>query len=75
MKITINSTSKIVYVNEGTRVRIWEGETENGVKMHAYIVLVACDKDEPRQEEFQKELQSHVAPSPEVEAISLRMII
>ena len=74
MKVTIYSTSHIVDLN-GVPARIWEGETESGVKVHCYITRVAIDKDEPRDEDFKRELQEHAVPSVEVQAIPLRMII
>lgn len=74
MKITVESTTKITHLN-GVPARIWEGQTESGIKVHCYITRVAIDKNEPRIEEFQKELQEQKAPSAEVEAIRLRMII
>lgn len=73
MKIQLHSTTKIVQFN-GLPARIWEGTTEKGVKVHAYLTRIACDKD-ANQEEFQNDLQSHEAPSAEIECIPLRMII
>ncbi len=74
MKITIESTTKITELN-GVPARVWEGQTESGIKVHCYITRVAIDKDEPRADEFQNELQEQKVPSAEIEAIPLRMII
>lgn len=74
MKITIENTSKIVELN-GLPARIWEGETESGIKVHCYITRIAIDKDEPRAEQFEKELQSVKAPSAEVISIPLRLLL
>jgi len=74
MKIKIESTAKITHLN-GVPARIWEGTTEGGIKVHCYITRIAIDKDEPRAKEFEKELLEQKAPSAEVEAIPLRMII
>lgn len=74
MLIHITSTTKIVTL-DGIPARIWEGHTESGIKVHAYITRIAIDKDEPRQEEFQTELQEHTAPSAEILAIPLHMIL
>lgn len=74
MKITIESTTKIVELN-GILSRIWEGKTENGIKVHCYITRLSVDKSEPRLDEFLKELQEQKAPSAEIEAIPLRMIL
>lgn len=74
MKATIESTTKIVHLG-GVPHRIWEGQTESGIKIHCYISRVAIDKDETRSKEFETELQEQRVPSPEIEAIPLRMII
>jgi hypothetical protein len=74
MKIKIRSTTKVVTLN-GVPARIWEGETESGIRVHCYVTRVAIDKDEKRTEEFERDLQEHEPPSREIEAIPLRMII
>ncbi len=76
MNITITSTSKVVQLN-GVPARIWEGTTESGTPVHCYITRIACDKDisAEAEEEFQRELQEHNAPSPEIDAIPLRLIL
>jgi hypothetical protein len=74
MNVQLKSTTKIVTLN-GIPARIWEGTTEGGVKVHAYITRIAIDKDEPNSQQFEQELQEHSAPSPEIEAIPLRMIL
>lgn len=74
MKITIESTTKITHLN-GLPARVWEGQTESGIKIHCFITRVAIDNDEPRAEEFEKELQEQKTPSAEIQAIPLRMIL
>lgn len=74
MKITITSTEKIVQLN-GVPARVWEGETESGIRLHCFITRVAIDKNEPRVEEFEAELQQHEAPSAYINAIPLRLIL
>lgn len=74
MQVQIHSTSKIITLN-GIPARIWEGITDSGIKVHAYITRIAIDKDEKNAAEFEKELQEHRTPSPEIEAIPLRMIL
>ena len=76
MKIIIENTTKIVEMN-GVPVRVWEGHTESGIKVHAFITRVAIAKDEdPAVHEFFKsELLEQKAPSAEVQAIPLRMIL
>ena len=73
MRITIESTTKVVVVN-GVLARIWEGETKSGIPVHVYVTRVAVGEGE-NQEEFERELQTHRPPSPEVQAISLRLVL
>lgn len=80
MKITIESTSKIVTLkrdklSDGVQARIWEGETESGIKVHCFISRVAIDENEPRQVEFINELDKCRVPSPEIQAIHSRLIL
>lgn len=79
MKITIESTDKIVELTQpsgsGTvMARIWEGHTESGIQVHCYITRVAVHKDDDTSQ-FERELKEHRAPSAEVEAIPLRLIL
>ena len=73
MKITIESTTKIVELNN-VPSRIWEGRTATGIPVHCYITRIAVAKSE-NVSEFEQELRECVAPSPAVEAIPLRMIL
>lgn len=74
MKVTLESTSRIVEIN-GVKVRVWEGHTENGVACHALIATVACHKDADASE-FQKSLLEMKAPSAEgIKCFPLRMFI
>lgn len=74
MKITIESTTKITHLN-GVPARIWEGETENGIKLHCYITRIAIDHKEARIKEFEEQLEKQKIPSPEIEAIPARLIL
>jgi len=73
MKVTLESTTKIVQLN-GVDARIWEGTTDSGIKVHAYVTRIAVDLHDDLTQ-FEAELQAHAAPSPEVQAIPLRMIL
>lgn len=73
MKATINSTEKIVTIN-GVPARLWQGESENGIKFHAFITRVAVEK-EADCSEFEKELQECEPMKAEFEAFPTRMII
>jgi hypothetical protein len=79
MKITIESTSKVVMLKQhGTDsvpARIWEGETESGIKIHCFITRIGVDKKETRIEDFSRELEETREPSPEIQAYPLRMIL
>jgi len=74
MKVILKNTSKIVEL-DGLPARVWEGETETGIKCHAFITRIAIDKDEPRVEEFRKELQEVNPPSAEVSMIPHKIIL
>lgn len=82
MKVTLESTTKVVHLvvegDDGTRrevpARIWEGETANGIRCHAYITRIAV-ADGLDAGEFQRELVEHRRPTPEIQAIPIRLII
>lgn len=79
MQITIHNTSKIVILKAGSQAdgvsaRVWEGETESGIKLHCFITLIACDAQADTTE-FQAELMQRSAPTPEIEAIPDRLIL
>lgn len=73
MKIQIESTTKIVYV-DGVAARIWEGHTESGIEVHCYVTRIAVHKDSDASE-FERELQEHRVPSRAIEAIPLHLIL
>lgn len=73
MKIKIESTTKIVTVN-GVPARIWEGKTESGISVHCYVTRIAVARDADASE-FERELQEHKAPSAEIQAIPLGLIL
>jgi hypothetical protein len=79
MKMTLQSTTKIVELRSRSggvmQARIWEGTTENGVPVHAFITRVACHKDEDNSE-LERDLREHVAPSDNIgKAYDLRFFI
>jgi hypothetical protein len=78
MKITIESTDKIVeLVNNDAAIpaRIWEGETESGIKVHCYITRIAVDNKETRLKEFEKELKEQRVPTPDIFSLPARLIL
>lgn len=79
MKMTLESTTKIVELRSRNgavmQARIWEGVTENGVPVHAFITRVACHK-ELDNSELVRDLREHKPATPEVErAYDLRLFI
>jgi hypothetical protein len=76
MKVTMESTSKIVQLN-GVPARIWEGTTETGIPCHVYVTRIAVAEGlQPEQyRDFEVELSETRKPSAEIEAIPLRMIL
>jgi hypothetical protein len=77
MKINIESTTKRVdLVVDGSSIpaRIWEGHTESGIPVHAYITRIAVHNSE-NHAQFERELQECRKPSVDVQAIPLRMIL
>ncbi len=73
MKITVESTTKIVKLN-GIDCRVWEGITERGIPIHCFIPRIGVHKDLDASQ-LEQELQEQRTPSVEVEAIPLRMIL
>ncbi len=73
MRITIDNTSKIVEIS-GVHARVWEGHTDSGIGVHCFVTRISCLAGE-RQDEFERELESCAAPTPEVRAIPLRMVL
>ena len=74
MKITIENTSKIVQLNN-VPARIWEGETDTGIKIHCFITRIAVSDKEQNLEQFEKELNQQKAPSEEIKSIPMRLIL
>jgi hypothetical protein len=74
MKITIESTTKVVELNGGIPARIWEGQTESGIPIHCFITRVGVAEDQDCTQ-FERELKECREPSFPLQAIPLRMII
>lgn len=83
MKITIHSTEKIVSLADpgmrGTalKARVWEGVTESGIPVHCFVTRIAptIPRNDPRQSEFQQQLQECQPPTAEIAAYPLKMIL
>lgn len=76
MKIEIESTSKIVQLM-GVPCRVWEGTSEQGVKVICFIsrVAISSNESEENQKIFEQELQTVRPPSVEAQSFPLRLII
>jgi hypothetical protein len=80
VKITIENTSKVILVKtsalaDGVPCRVWEGTTESGIEVQCLIVRIAAAATEPDLSQFESELQETRAPSAEVLAFPLRMVL
>lgn len=76
MNITIQNTSKRVTLN-GIEARVWEGKTDSGIQVVAFISRLAVSAAEPPEvhDIFRNELLQVSAPSTEAKAFPLRMIL
>lgn len=72
MKITLQSTRQILEL-DGSECRVWEGTTEGGVPVTAFIRRIAVDRADDTSE-FERELRETPQPRPS-EAWPLRMIL
>lgn len=73
MKVQLESTTKIVKLN-GVPARIWEGHTESGIAVHAYVTRIAVASDADCSQ-FEAELEDCRPPSADVAAISMNLIL
>ena len=77
MKLTLESTDRIVTLNvNGADVpaRIWQGQTDSGIPVHAYITRVAVATDQDCTS-FERELTETAPLRPELQTIPLRLIL
>lgn len=65
MKITIENTSEIVTMANGTQARVWDGVTESGVRCHLLVMRVAVHKNDDASA-FERELQERPPQAPAV---------
>ena len=77
MQITLHSTDRIVTILKGGAeipARIWEGQTESGIKVQVLVTRITAHADQDLSQ-FEAELTETHAPSAEVQAFPLRMIL
>lgn len=67
MKINIESTTKVVNVN-GVAARIWEGQTDTGIKVQAFLTRIAS-KDEPKDLSYCDQRMQQLGITPELNII------
>lgn len=84
VKVTLESTTKIVdiqTVDGSVKARVWQGQTDSGVPVQAFIPLISPEvrRSDPHHDEltaeFDRDLKRHAEPRPTVELIPLRFII
>lgn len=83
MKITIESTDKLVHFQVGTAnvpARIWEGHTADGIPVHCFITRISPSIPIPELThevvaKFEADLSEQKAPTVAVQGIPLRMIL
>jgi hypothetical protein len=82
MKITIESTSKIVELEipgQGcVPARVWQGETDSGIPVACYVTRISplIPKDDVLNDQFARELTEVREPLPIIrDTIPLRLII
>jgi hypothetical protein len=80
VKITIESTDRIVELHVGgsvVKARVWQGETASGTPVQVFVTRIAPEigDHDPRQAEFERELQECAKARATVEAIPLALII
>lgn len=77
MKVTLHSTTKIVELDNNGAImpaRVWEGHTEGGIPVIAFITRIAAERTEDLAE-FERDLAEQAVPSAAVQAWPLRMIL
>lgn len=76
MKMTIESTAELVDIN-GVPARIWQGESDSGTPVIAFVTRIAVPEDagEQAHAQFAAELQQHAVPRAAVQTLPTRMLI
>lgn len=73
MRVQLESTTKLVEV-DGVPARIWEGQTESGIRVHAFITRIAVHKDDDASQ-FEAELKECLPPSRDVAMYPARLVL
>lgn len=68
MKITIESTEKMTFVN-GTQARVWKGISERGVNCIVFVANIGVEKTADHSQ-FERELKETMPPTSVLMALS-----
>ncbi len=76
MIVKLESTSKLVDLN-GVPARIWEGHTESGIPVVAFVTRIAVEEGQPPSayEQFERDLRQARPPSPAAAWFPARLIL
>lgn len=78
MKLTLENTDQIVTIDPQMQLvkgRVWDGVTENGVRVQCIIIRVAVHKDDDSSQ-FERELEENPPkPAEGVRAFDARFIL
>ena len=77
MKITIESTTQMTTLVEGGQeilCRIWEGQTDSGIKVQVLGPRIAAKRGE-NLAQFERELIETRAPSGDIAAFPARLVL
>ena len=82
IELHLRPTSKLVTLSEsgaskGVVGRIWQGQTANGIPVHAYIARVAVSEGRPDHEyvEFEEALEESELMRPEIKELPLKFFV
>jgi hypothetical protein len=76
MKVTLDSTTHIVDINNGQlQARLWEGKTDGGIPVAALVIRIGVHVDAD-QSQFEHELKKQLPPATfGAEVFPLRMFL
>jgi hypothetical protein len=77
LKVQLESTDQIVELETASGAvpaRIWEGHTESGIAIHAFITRVGVHKEDDASQ-FERELLPCRAPSPVIAGVYPRRLV
>lgn len=82
MTVTLHATEKIVELQGAEehppiKARIWEGQTDTGIKVFALISRIAIDANSPQHviDQFNAELMETRPPSASIQSFPNRIIL